>query len=97
MSFGLVTVPVKLYPAVTRRNVRFNEIDAATGSRIRHRKVAASTGEEVEPGQVMKGYEISRDQYVIIEPAELEALDPAASRTIDLVKFVDLEAIDPVF
>ncbi len=97
LSFGLVTVPVKLYPAVTRRNVRFNEIDAATGSRIRHRKVAASTGEEVEPGQVVKGYEISKDQYVIIEPTELEALDPAASRTIDLVKFVDLEAIDPVF
>ena len=97
ISFGLVNIPVKLYTAVNRKNVRFNQIDARTGSRIRQKKVSALDGTEVPNEELVKGYEIAKDQYVIVEDGELAALDPAAQRTIDIEEFVDLADIDPMF
>jgi DNA end-binding protein Ku len=97
ISFGLVTVPVKLYSAVNRKTVRFNQLNAKTGSRINQKRVDASTGDEVEYEDLVKGYEISSDRYVVIEPAELEAVEPKKTRTIDIEDFVDLEDIDPIY
>ena len=97
ISFGLVNIPVKLYPAVNRKNVRFNQIDSRTGSRIRQKKVSALDGSDVANDDLVKGYEIAKDQYVIVEDAELAALDPAAQRTIEIEEFVDLDQIDPIF
>jgi DNA end-binding protein Ku len=97
ISFGLVTVPVKLYSAVNRKTVRFNQLNAKTGSRIQQKRVDASTGEEVDFEDLVKGYEISSDRYVVIEPAELEGVEPKKTRSIEIEDFVDLEEIDPIY
>src|SRR3954470_412802 len=97
ISFGLVTVPVKLYSAVQRKNVRFHQLDSENGVRIAQKRVNPTTGEEVPYERLVKGYEISPDRYVLVDPAELEALEPVKTRTIDIEDFVDLAEIDPVF
>jgi DNA end-binding protein Ku len=96
ISFGLVNIPVKLYSAVSRKTVRFHQIDAESGQRIRQQRVNPENGEEVPYEQIVKGYEISPDKYVTITPEELEALEPQKTRSIDIEQFVDLEQIDPI-
>ncbi len=93
----MVSIPVKLYTATGRQTVRFNQIDTRSGSRVRQRRVSESTGEEVPAEAIAKGYELSSGQYVVVTEDELAALDPEASRTIDLVEFVDQESIDPIY
>jgi DNA end-binding protein Ku len=97
ISFGLVNIPIKLVTAVDRRTVSFREIRRSDASRIRHRKVAANDGEEVAADDIVKGYEIAPDRYVVVDPAELKALNPKATKTIDIEDFVDVAEIDPVF
>jgi DNA end-binding protein Ku len=97
ISFGLVNIPVKLYSAVSRKTVRFHQIDAESGQRIRQQRVNPASGDEVPYEQIIKGYEISPDKYVTITPEELEALEPQKTRTIDIEEFVDLEQIDPIY
>ncbi len=97
ISFGLVNVPVKLYTSTSPKSVRFHQLSAKTGARIKQKRVDASTGEEVAFEDIVKGYEITPEQYVMIEPEELEALDPKATRTIDIEEFVDLVEIDPIY
>src|ERR687884_986887 len=97
ISFGLVNVPVKLYSAVSRKTVRFHQLNAETGNRIQQKRVDPQTGEEVPYDQIVKGFELTRDRYVVINPDELDALDPEKSRTIDIEDFVDLADIDPVY
>jgi len=97
ISFGLVTVPVKLYSAVQRKNVRFHQLDSENGVRIAQKRVNPTTGEEVPYERLVKGYEISPERYVVVDPAELDALEPVKTRTIDIEDFVDLSEIDPVF
>ncbi|TML91075.1 MAG: Ku protein [Actinobacteria bacterium] len=97
ISFGLVNVPVKLVGAVSPKDVRFNQLEAGTGARIKQKRVSAETGEEVPFDQIVKGYEISPDNYVVIEPQELDALDPKATRSIEIEDFVDLDQIDPLY
>jgi DNA end-binding protein Ku len=96
ISFGLVNIPVKLYSAVSRKTVRFHQIDAESGARVRQKRVGPD-GEEVAYEQIVKGYEIGPDRYVTISPEELEALEPQKTRTIDIEDFVDLEQIDPIY
>jgi DNA end-binding protein Ku len=97
ISFGLVNIPVKLYSAVSRKTVRFHQLDAESGQRIRQQRVNPGSGEEVPFEQIVKGYEISPDRYVTITPEELEALEPQKTRTIDIEQFVDLEQLDPIY
>jgi DNA end-binding protein Ku len=97
ISFGLVNVPVKLYSATSPKTVRFHQLSAKTGTRIRQKRVDPSTGEEVAYEDIVKGYELSPDRYVLIEPDELDALDPKATRTIDIEEFVELSEIDPIY
>src|SRR4051794_9950292 len=97
ISFGLVTVPVKLYSAVQRKTVRFHQLDSEGGVRINQRRVNPVTGEEVPYERLVKGYEIGPEKYVLIDPGELEALEPEKTRTIDIEDFVELADIDPVF
>jgi DNA end-binding protein Ku len=96
ISFGLVNIPVKLYSAVSRKTVRFHQIDAESGARVRQKRVGPD-GEEVAYEQIVKGYEIGPDRYVMITPEELESLEPQKTRTIDIEDFVDLEQIDPIY
>lgn len=97
ISFGLVNVPVKLFSAVNRKTVHFNQIDSRTGSRIKYQKVSAADGTEVPGEAIVKGYELPTGQYVLVDDAELGSLDPEASRTIDIEEFVELDQIDPIF
>jgi DNA end-binding protein Ku len=97
LSFGLVTVPVKLYSAVNRKTVRFHQLNGRTGVRIQQKRVDPTTGEEVPYDDIVKGYELSPDRYVIVEPDELDALDPKKTKTIDIEDFVSLDEIDPIF
>jgi len=97
ISFGLVNIPIKLYTAVSRKNVSFNQIDRRTGSRIKQRRVSAVDGTEVPYEEIVKGYELPSGEYVTVTDDELAALDPEAVRTIDIEEFVDLADIDPVY
>lgn len=97
IGFGLVTVPVKLYSAVDRKTVRFHQLSSKTGVRIAQKRVDPSTDAEVAYEDVVKGYELAPDRYVVIEPAELETLEPQKTKTIEIEDFVDLAQIDPVF
>jgi len=97
ISFGLVAIPVKLYHAVRRQGVSFNQLDDRTMARIKYKKVSALDGEEVPDEHIVKGYELSNERYIIVDPDELEPFIPAATKTVDLEEFVDLEEIDPVF
>ena len=97
ISFGLVNIPVKLYSAVSRKTVRFHQLDSADNGRIQQRRVNPRTGEEVPYENLVKGYEIGPDRYVVITPEELESIQPEKTRTIDIEDFVDLDQIDPIF
>jgi DNA end-binding protein Ku len=92
-----VNVPVKLYTAVDRKGVRFNQLNSKTGNRIAQKRVDPHTGDEVPYEDIVKGYEISPDRYVLIEPGELEALEPRKTRMVEIEDFVDLSEIDPIY
>lgn len=97
ISFGLVNVPVKLYSAVQKKTVRFNQLHAADGVRIQQKRICPADGEEVPYEHVVKGFEVSPDRYVVITPEELEALAAEKTRTIDIEDFVELDEIDPLY
>ncbi|MHB1499030.1 MAG: non-homologous end joining protein Ku [Acidimicrobiales bacterium] len=97
ISFGLVNVPVKLVTATSPKDVRFHQLHGADGGRVNQKRVCSLDGEEVEYSEIVKGYEIRKGDYVIVEPEEVEALAPEASRVIDIEEFVDLADIDPLF
>ncbi len=97
ISFGLVTVPVKLYSAVNRKTVRFHQLSSKSGVRIAQRRVDPSTGDEVAYEDIVKGFELTPDRYVVVEPGELETLQPKKTKTIEIEDFVELADIDPIF
>src|SRR2546428_12246976 len=97
ISFGMVTVPVGLSSAVNRKTVRFHQLSQKTGARIVQRRVDSVAGEEVPYEEIVKGYELAPERYVVVEPAELDALAPEKTRTIDIEDFVDLAQTDPIF
>jgi DNA end-binding protein Ku len=93
----LVNIPIKLYTAVSRKNVTFNQIDTRTSSRVKQKRVSEADGNEVPYDAMAKGYQLPGGQYVIVTEDELASLDPEASRTVEIEEFVDLADIDPVF
>ena len=96
ISFGLVNVPVKAYTAVHDHRVHFHQLDKK-GSRVKHEKVSASSGEAVEADDVKLGFETSKGKYVRFTKDEIEELRPASTRAIEVGDFVDLADIDPIF
>jgi DNA end-binding protein Ku len=97
ISFGLLNVPVKLYSAVARRNIALREIRDSDSARIKHRRVAEGTDEEVPYENIVKAYEITPGQYVPLSKDEMKALAPEKTRAIEVKDFVDLEQIDPIY
>ncbi|HET9691828.1 MAG TPA: Ku protein [Acidimicrobiales bacterium] len=97
VSFGLVNVPVKLVTATSSKDVRFNMLHAPDGGRINQKRVCSVDGADVEWGDTVKGYDLGGGRYVVVEPEELAALDPEATRTIDIEEFVELSDIDPLY
>src|SRR4051794_39531894 len=97
ISFGLLNVPVRLYSAVARRNIALREIRESDSARIKHRRVAEGTDEEVPYDKIIKAYEITKDRYVPLNKDELASLDPEKSRAIEVQDFVDISEIDPIY
>jgi DNA end-binding protein Ku len=97
LSFGLVSVPVKLYSAVTRKTVHFNQIHSLDNGRIHQRHVCSLDGEEIPLEEIVKGFEIAPDRYIPVEARELQALEPLFTRTIQVEDFVELGEIDPIY
>jgi DNA end-binding protein Ku len=97
ISFGLLNVPVKLYSAVSKQTIRFRELREGDGSRIKHKRVAEDDGEEVPYEKIVKGYEVTPDQFVVMTRDELEEIDPKKTRAIEIKDFVDLDDIDPIY
>jgi DNA end-binding protein Ku len=98
LKLSLVSCPIALYPATSEREkIRFNQLNKETGNRIRYRKVDAKTGEDVEQANIIKGYEVAKDQYVELEPEELEAVAIESKRTIDIEQFVPRIQIDDLY
>jgi DNA end-binding protein Ku len=97
ISFGLLNVPVRMYSAVSRKTIRFNELRESDGSRVRHKRVAEADDKEVAYDEIVKGYEISPDRYVVMTRDELDELNPAKTRAIEIQDFVDIEDIDPIY
>ncbi len=97
ISFGLISIPVKLFSAVSHQTVRFNQIDSKSGARVKMIRTSATTGEKVEYSDIVKGYDLGDDNYVVLTDEEMESIAPKASRSIDLVDFVEEADIDPIF
>src|SRR5437660_2284893 len=97
ISFGLVNIPVKLYNAIREERVAFHMLYDQDKSRLQRKMVSSITGKEVHPEHIVKGYEIAKDQYVVVSQEELDSVAPEESRTIDIRNFVDLDDIDPVY
>jgi DNA end-binding protein Ku len=97
ISFGLVNVPIKLYSATAAKTVRFHQLHDKDGVRIQQKRVCPADGEEVPYENIVKGYELAPDRYVIVTQEELDALDPRRTKTIDIEEFVELAEIDPVY
>jgi DNA end-binding protein Ku len=95
ISFGLVSIPVKLYSAAEPKSaVSFNQIHRKDGARVKQQLISSRTGEVVAREDIVKGYEFAKDQYVLFEPEELKALEAAATHTIDIVEFLEVEQIE---
>lgn len=97
ISFGLVSIPVKLYPAASSQSVSFNLLHAKCGNRIRQQRFCPVCNEVVEREGLVRGYEFAKGQYVRISEEELEALEGEASQAIEISEFVPLVEVDPVY
>src|SRR5687767_7031479 len=97
ISFGLVNIPVKLFTAVRNNDVHFHMLHEKDMSRLKRKMVCAAEGKEVPADEIVKGYEVAPDQYVVVEDKEMEQLAPKESRTIEIRDFVNLADIDPIY
>jgi DNA end-binding protein Ku len=95
ISFGLVTIPVAVYPATEEKTLRFNQLHEADGGRIRMKRTCSIDGEEVPYEEIAKGYEYEKDKYVVLTDDDFDAVPVESSRAIDIQQFVDLDEIDP--
>ena len=97
ISFGLVSIPVGLYPATEEKTLRFNQLHDKDFGRIKYQRTCAKCGEEVTFDHIVKGYEYEKDKYVVLEDEDFDAVPVESSRAIDILQFVDLEEIDPIY
>jgi DNA end-binding protein Ku len=97
ISFGLVTIPVKLYSATEQKDVSFHQVRRSDGSRIRYKRVAQADGEEVPYGEIAKGYELPSGETVVLTDEDFADLPLTTNRAIDVLQFVPLEEVDPIY
>ena len=97
ISFGLVTIPVKLYSATEQKDVAFHQVRRSDGSRIRYKRVAQADGEEVPYGEIAKGYELGSGETVVLTDEDFADLPLTTNRAIDVLQFVPLEQVDPIY
>ncbi|WP_031011109.1 Ku protein [Streptomyces sp. NRRL F-5727] len=96
LAFGLVSLPVGLYTATDHHTIRFHQLQRGTSDRIRNRRVNERTGEEVDLDDIVKGYDTG-DEYVLVEPGDLDDIAPGRSKVLEISGFVDLDEVDPIF
>jgi len=96
ISFGLVSIPVGMYPATEEKSLHFNQLHDEDMGRIKYKRVCSVDGEEVTFEHIVKGYEIEKDRYVVLEDEDFDAVPVESSRAIDIVQFVDIAEIDPM-
>jgi DNA end-binding protein Ku len=97
ISFGLVSIPIRMYTAASGGGVSFNQLHPKCGGRVRQQLICPTCNEVVERGTLSKGYEFAKDQYVQFTEDELKALEGEASRMIDIAEFVPLVQVDPIY
>ncbi len=97
ISFGLVSVPIKLYAATKSKSVSFNLLHAKDKSRLRQQYVCVTCGDVVERSAMVKGYEFAKDQYVVLTDEELRALEQKTEQSIEIEEFVPIHQVDPIF
>src|SRR6266511_1623152 len=97
ISFGLVHIPIALYPATRREELRFRLLRKSDLSPVNYKRVAAKDGKEVSWDQIVKGYEYEKGKYVVLKDEDFERVDLEATQTVDIQDFVDLDEIDPMF
>lgn len=97
ISFGLVTIPVKLYAATEQKDIRFHLLHKEDGGRIEMKRVCTLDGKEVAWDDLVRGYEISKGEYVILDPEEIEEAKPESATTIEIGDFVEIDEIDPIY
>ena len=97
ISFGLVSIPIRVFPATEEKTLRFNQLHDKDGGRIKYKRVCSLCGEEVAFENIVKGYEYEKDRYVTLTDDELDAVPLESSRAIDIIQFVDMEEIDPIY
>ncbi len=96
VSFGLVSVPIKLYSATTNHDVRFHQVHAADGGRIKYKRTCSVDGEEVEYADIVKGYETEDGELITLDDEDLDSLPTASGHEIDVIEFVPADQIDPL-
>ncbi|MDQ3991888.1 MAG: Ku protein [Actinomycetota bacterium] len=97
ISFGLVSIPVRVFPATEEKTLRFNQLHATDRGRIRYKRTCEACGEEVSFDQIVKGYEVEKDRYIVLEDQDFDAIAVESTRAIDIAQFVNLDEIDPVY
>src|SRR5262252_5008620 len=98
VTFGMVSIPVKLYAATqAQAAISFNLLHATCGSRLKQQYLCAKEGVVVERTDMVKGYEFAKDQYVVFKPEELKALEEKGTHTIDIVAFIPVATVDPIY
>ena len=96
ISFGLVSIPVKMYPATEEKSLSFNQLHDEDFGRIRYKRVCEKDGEEVPYDHIVKGYEHEKGRYVVLTDEELDRVPVESTRAIDILQYVDIAAIDPI-
>lgn len=97
ISFGLVNIPIKLYSAIESKTFGFRMLDSKHHAPIKYQRISSKTGKEVPWKEIVKGIEISKDNFFVPTPEQIKALKPEKSSTIDIVEFVDQQQIDPIY
>ena len=96
ISFGLVSIPVRVFTATEEKTLKFNQLHDKDHGRIRYKRVCSKDGEEVSYDNIVSGYEYEKDRYVVLEDEDFDAIPVESSRTIDIAQFVDSDEIDPL-
>ncbi len=97
ISFGLVSIPVKVYAATSSKSVHFNMLDPKDHSRVKQQLVNSQTGEVVSRNETVRGFEYSRDQYVVLSEDEIKALEQKSDKSIEIEEFIPIKQVDPVY
>jgi DNA end-binding protein Ku len=97
ISFGMVSIPVKLYSATEQKDVRFRLLHKADGAPIQEKRICTADGQEVEWKDLVRGYEVGKGEYVMLDPEEIDAAKPESATTVEIGDFVKLAEIDPIY